>query len=189
MAEFIKYSEISKDNSDSIFLRIKSNEPAIHFRLLGNAIKTCRVCHDKTWVNMSIDDADKLYQEHSYIFRFAPRPTYAVLVIDRADDRVKILEFPTTVFREFSKRFGFTGHSPGDKSKGEEWKVKSTGTGKNTTYTAAYIDTVALTEAELDRVKEFKAKKDLPDYYPTSSYAEVVQEFGLSKIKVSSLEI
>ncbi|MCJ7616243.1 MAG: hypothetical protein MUO43_06875 [Desulfobacterales bacterium] len=189
MATYVNFSEVLKNTDGSIFLRIKSNEPAIHVRLLGNAVKTCRVYHDKTWVNMSLDDAKKLYQEHPYIFRFPPRQTYAVLVIDRADDKVKILEFPTTVFREFSKRFEVTGENPGGKSKGEEWKVKSTGKGKNTTYTAAYIDTVALTDAELNKIKEFKAEKDLPDYYPTSSYDEVVEEVGLSKSAVSSLEI
>ena len=182
MAEFIQYDKISKNTGGSIFLRIKSNEPAVHCRLVGNAVKTCKVFYENTWVNMNIDDANKLYQEHSYVFRFPPRAIYAILIIDRSDGRVKILEFPTTVFREFSKRFEVTGNSPGDRCKGEEWKIKATGSGKNTTYTAVYINTIALTEEELELVKGFKAKKDLPDYYPTSSYDEVIEDFGLSKV-------
>lgn len=189
MAEYVKFYEMSQDTNSSIFLRIKSNEPAVHCRLLGNPVKTSKVYHDKTWINMSLEDAKKLYQQYPSLFRFPPRLTYAVLVIDRADNRVRILEFPTTVFRVLCQRFKVTGNSPGGKSKGEEWKIEATGTGKNTTYTAVYIDTVPLTDCEIDKVKDFKANKDLPDYYPTSTYEEVVQEFGLSKSKESSFEI
>ena len=177
MAECVQYNKISKETSGSIYLRIKSNEPPIHCRLIGNAIKTAKVYYDKTWVNMTIEDANKLYREHTDIFRFAPRPTYAVIIIDRADDEVKILEFPPTVFRAFSNRYDLTGISPGNKSQGEEWKVKSEGKGKNTTYTAVFIDTIDLTDEEVEQVKEFKAKKDLPDYYPSSSYEKVVKRF------------
>ena len=138
---------------------------------------------------MTVDGANKLYEQHSYIFRFAPRPTYAMLVIDRTDDRVKILEFPTTVFREFSKRFDVTGENPGGKCKGEEWKLRATGTGIKTTYAAVHICVIGLTDAEVDRVNEFRTKQDLPDYYPTSNYNEVVQEFNLSVSTVGSFKI
>ena len=149
MAEYVQYDKISKTTKNgSIYLRIKSDEPPIHCRLVDNPIKTVKVYYDKTWVNMEIDDANQLYKDYPGIFRFAPRPTYAIIIIDRADDKVKILEFPTTVFRAFSCRYELTKTSPGSKSKGEEWKVKATGKGKDTTYTAVFIDKVALTEEE-----------------------------------------
>lgn len=130
---------------------------------------------------LDLADAQKLHQEYPHLFRFAPRSCFAVLVIDRSDSKVKILEFPLTVYREIGKRFDVTKISPGDKANGEEWKIKATGKGVNTTYTAVFIDTVPLTEEEIQKVKDFKAKKDLPAYYPSSSFDEVVEQFGLAQ--------
>ena len=177
MTECIEYSKISKGKGGSIYLRVKSNEPPIHCRLIGNAVKIAKFYCDKTWVNMTIEDINRLYREYPSIFRFAPRPTYAVIVIDRADDKVKILEFPTTVFRAIGNRHELTGINPGGESQGEEWKIKSTGIGKNTTYTSVFMTTTDLTDEELQQVKDFKEDKDLPDYYPISSYDKAVKMF------------
>ena len=179
MTKCITYDKISKTTEGSVFLRIKPNEPPIHCRLIGTPVRTVRVYYDKTWVNMSMEDAQKLYEQHPDVFRFPPRPTYAILVIDREDDRVKIMEFPTTVFRAFSTRYDVTKTDLGSKAHGEEWKIKRTGAGKNTIYSAAFINTVPLTDDEVEQVNEFKDDKDLTDYYPASSYEEVLEMFGL----------
>jgi len=83
-----------------------------------------------------------------------PSLRFAAYVIDRADNTVKILEAPQSVFRPIGARLGLTGQNPGGGKDGSDWNITVSGSGLNTTYAVDYIQQTPLTQAERDLIKE-----------------------------------
>ncbi len=97
-------------------------------------------------------DSCKVRQDHPELKK--PSLRFAAYVIDRADNKVKILEAPQTVFRPIGARLGLTGQNPGGGKDGSDWQITVTGTGLNTTYAVDYIEQTPLTQEERDLIKE-----------------------------------
>lgn len=77
-----------------------------------------------------------------------PGERFAMLVIDRADQKLKIMEFPKSVFLSIKAWWAATQTSPGGAS-GVDWSINITGSGKTgTKYTTTALVAAPFTEAE-----------------------------------------
>jgi len=83
-----------------------------------------------------------------------PSLRFAAYVIDRADNKVKILEAPQTVFRPIGASLEMTGKNPGGGKDGSDWYIKVSGQGLNTTYDVGMIGPSPLNPEERDLIKE-----------------------------------
>lgn len=79
---------------------------------------------------------------------------YAAYVIDRADDKIKILEAPPSVFRPLGSHMEATGRNPGGTKDGSDWRIKVTGQGKKTRYDVTFIDLKPLTDEEKQMIRD-----------------------------------
>jgi hypothetical protein len=120
-------------------------------------------------------DACKVRMDHPELKK--PSLRFAAYVIDRADNKVKILEAPQSVFRPIGARLGLTGQNPGGGKDGSDWQITVTGTGLNTTYAVDYIQQTPLNQEERDLIKEALDgdKEKLKKLYKVDS-AEQIEE-------------
>jgi hypothetical protein len=83
-----------------------------------------------------------------------PSLRYAAYVIDRADNKIKILEAPQSVFRPIGSSVEATGKDPGSGKDGSDWLIKVKGVGINTTYEVAFAGDSPLSAEERASVKD-----------------------------------
>jgi hypothetical protein len=110
-----------------------------------------------------------------------PSMRYAAYVIDRADNKVKILEAPQSVFRPIGSTFEATAKNPGSGKDGSDFQIKVSGTGLNTTYDVAFAGASPLTAEERAAVKETLDgdKKKLQKLYKVDTPEEIEKKlFG-----------
>ena len=92
-----------------------------------------------------------------------PKDRYAIWVIDRNDDnRLKVMDFPPSLFNFFKRWHEDTGDNPGG-MKGCDWVVRVSKQSNFTKYEATTLDRVPFTEAEMKMMKEGKLKERLVD--------------------------
>jgi len=72
---------------------------------------------------------------------------------DSDDNKIKIMEFSVSVFKNFSNRFQLTGEEPGSNKNGSDWAIKVTGSGFSTVYETTFIRNTPLTQDEVEAVK------------------------------------
>ena len=78
----------------------------------------------------------------------SPSERFSILVIDRADGKVKVMEFPKSVFLSIKAWWTATQKNPGG-NEGVDWAIQVTGTGKQgTKYTSTPIEASPFTNEE-----------------------------------------
>ena len=110
-----------------------------------------------------------------------PSVRFAAYVIDREDNKVKILEAPQSVFRPIGSSFEATGKNPGSGKDGSDWQIKVVGKSLNTTYDVAWAGNTPLTNEERAAVKEALDgdMKKLKKMYKTDTPEEIEEKlFG-----------
>ena len=105
---------------------------------------------------------------------------YAVRVIDRKDGRIKVMEFPYSVYKQICEQSEHHNIDPGSKD-GAEFTIKvATKTGFDM-YTSIFDGASTLTNDEIALFQEYKDKTDLEKLYKIDSPEEVEQKlFGES---------
>ena len=121
-----------------------------------------------------------------------PSLRFAAYVIDRADEKVKVLEAPQSVFRPIGASFEATGNNPGSGADGSDWQVTVSGKGLATTYDVAFAGQSPLTKEEREAIKEaLDGDKDkLKKLYKNNTPEEIEERlFGeINKEKSSVAE-
>jgi hypothetical protein len=82
-----------------------------------------------------------------------PSVKYAFNVIDREDDKLKILEVPQVVFNNIAAWSKETGSSPGGKD-GGDFSIAVKGTGINTRYTTTFTQQKPFTKEEKKLIED-----------------------------------
>jgi len=82
-----------------------------------------------------------------------PQERYAIFVIDRADNKIKVMEGPRSVFLPMRKRSEITGKMPGSKE-GGDWQIEITGSGLRTEYFVTYIEDNPFSTEEMAMIKK-----------------------------------
>jgi hypothetical protein len=87
-----------------------------------------------------------------------PSERFAILVIDRADGKIKVMEFPKSVFLSIKAWWTATQKNPGGND-GVDWAIQVSGSGKQgTKYTSTPVDAKPFTSAEKQMI--LKVLKD-----------------------------
>jgi len=154
-------SKNGSNNGRGIFLYLKTGN-TYRVRLVGGAVVFHRIFHKpadgkpRTAIcedpkNCSVLDLHK---------ELKSQERYAIYVIDRADNKLKIMEGPKTLFLYFKQRYQSTKVKPGG-PQGGDWEIKITGTGLMTKYTAIYLDPTPFTDDEKAILSdEFRENRD-----------------------------
>ena len=80
-----------------------------------------------------------------------PEPRFAINVIDRADQQIKILQGPMTIVEQMSEHAQTTKKRPGG-PEGGDWKITSKGSKKSRRYNCNFLDSTPFTEEELNKI-------------------------------------
>lgn len=84
-----------------------------------------------------------------------PANRYAMYVIDRNDgNKIKIMEFPFSIYKAFCNSFDATKKMPSHKTDGSDWLIKKSGVGLNTSYETTFVTNTPLTDEEFANLKE-----------------------------------
>ena len=153
---YVQWDKVAPDTSNgSKFLRLKSGN-TFKVRPLLLPVHFWKFFHDKDGKKrnavVSEEVIEQMMATHPELKKPANR--YAIYIIDRADEKVKIMEGPQTVFREFRNRFEATGDKPGGGADGGDWQIKITGVGLNTNYAITFLNQTPLTDEEKEKIKE-----------------------------------
>ena len=89
-------------------------------------------------------------------------------------NKIKILEFPVTVFKAFVNSFEATKKKPGSRTEGSDWLIKKAGAGLKTSYEATFVDYTPLTQDEYDALMTILDgdMKRIAVYFPFLSVAD-----------------
>lgn len=158
MAERVGWSSVTKNSGSgekSDYLRLESGR-TYRIRPLFDPVEFFKYFHKKDGRLRTAICGNpatcKVRDKHPELKK--PSKRYAAYVIDRADEKIKILEAPQAVFRPIGSSFEATGKNPGSGKDGSDWQVKVVGKGINTTYEVAFIDNTPLSSEERAAVKK-----------------------------------
>ena len=138
MARTLKWEDDPNQNRNSNkkelnFLKMLAGS-VYKIRPLGYAVEFDKYMvqrEDGTWRSAVCENRDTCPVKAKY--GIDPSTRYAMNVIDRMDNRVKILEFPFSIYKEIRKYRGLTGEDPGGPNCAD-FEVKVTGNGKGRKY-------------------------------------------------------
>ena len=103
-----------------------------------------------------------------------PSLRFAINVIDREDQQIKILEGGSTIFEHFSNwSNGHGGAHPGGED-GWDWTITAMGEGLNRKYITTPIHPAPLSEDERHRIKDKKEYYSLKEVFVGTPIDEVV---------------
>jgi len=88
-----------------------------------------------------------------------PEQRFAMNVIDRADNQIKILQGPMNMAQDFAEVAQHSGNSPGG-SNGGDWKITSKGAGKSRRYHCNFTGPQPFSQEELARIKNPDKEKN-----------------------------
>jgi hypothetical protein len=107
---------------------------------------------------------------------------FAVHVIDRSDNVVKILEGPVTMFRPFGNHASATGRNPDDINQGSDFAVKKTGSGLATRYDVTTIGTTPLSDKEQAAVGKIDMEQTFKKLYQSHTPEQIRERLKLDDI-------
>ena len=93
-----------------------------------------------------------------------PQHRFAINVIDREDNQIRILENGKSIFSGFASWAKLNNEKPGG-VKGADWMINATGDGLQRRYSVMPINQSPLTDAERKRLKEGNEMYDLDEIY------------------------
>jgi hypothetical protein len=196
MADYVQWDSVPKDSGNtgekSDFLRLEGGR-TYKIRPIFNPIKFFKYFHKNNGrlrtAICSKPEVCPVRDRHPELKK--PSLRYVAYVIDREDNKVKILEAPQSVFRPIGSSLEATGKNPGSSKDGSDWQIKVVGKGLNTTYEVAWAGATPLSEAEKEMIKEALDgdTKKLKKIYKTDTSEEIEEKlFGEDKPKESSSE-
>lgn len=111
-------------------------------------------------------------EELKELLGLEPELRFAMNVIDRADNQIKIMQGPISILDDFSEIAQETQSKPGGKS-GGDWKITSTGENKARRYKCRFLGQQPFTAEELLKIQNPDPKKNewyiLEDIYKPSN--------------------
>jgi len=113
--------------------------------------------------DVKVDDEGKTtesnLEELKELLGCDPEQRFAMNVIDRSDEQIKILQGPMSMAQDFAEVAQQSGNNPGSSS-GGDWRITSTGAGKSRRYRCNFIGPQPFTKEELARIKNPDKEKN-----------------------------
>lgn len=110
-----------------------------------------------------VDSAAALLTEE-FGMEFKPQHRYAINIIDREDNKIKIMEGGQMIFKQFALWAKGNNTHPGGMG-GGDWLIQATGEGLNRKYNAQCIRPAPLSDEEMHRVRDSGEVYDLETLY------------------------
>jgi len=136
-----------------VFLKMEAGK-SYRIRPIGRIVEFYKIFRSGRSIIIeeeNIDEAIKAVTERDGN-TIEPSRRFAVNIIDRSDDAIKILEGGFPVFNAMSVWATEAQIHPGTRPAGD-WTIKPRGEGKNRRYTTSYLKQVDLTDEEINRAK------------------------------------
>ncbi len=155
MSGFVQWNEVPSGGERTNFLALKSGN-TYKIRPLLQPLNFHKYFHkvDGKMRTAVVSEEVVAQMAAKYPDLGKPANRYAMYVLDRNDNnQIKVMEFPISVYKQFSNSFQATNNEPGSKVNGSDWMIKISGTGFNTTYETTFIANTPLTEEEINVVK------------------------------------
>lgn len=166
MANAIDWDSVSdgsstKKKGKNNFMKLGSGTYQI--RPLGNPVEFHKFMlqgTDGKWRSaVCLDpDTNPVSRKHN----IKPTSRYAVVVLDRADGEVKLLEAGVSVFKEFRAFFKHTGKNPGGRT-GADFRIVIEGAGRTKKYLTSFVRNTPLTDEEVAMLQDMKKQGTYPD--------------------------
>jgi len=162
----------SGDGSQVIFKKLESGK-SHRIRPVHKPMEIYKyyVSGEKRTRSAIVKDPDKCLVRENHP-DLKPSLRYAINVIDREDEQLKVMEGPPTVFRAFRKWFEATGKAPGGE-KGGDWVIDVEGKGLQTRYTCQFVESTEFTEEEIKKIDKGKGLWELPKIYAPHSPEDI----------------
>jgi len=161
------------------FLKFSPGKTVI-FRPVGKAVTFAKFFVNGRSVVVDIADKDKaqeiLSQEAGQEVTGTIR--YAINVIDREDNKIKVLEGGNSIFKQFANWAKAANTHPGGNG-GGNWTITAEGSGQNRRYNTTFVKNVPFTADEVKRLKNESEDKELytlKDIFKATPVSEVVQK-------------
>ena len=156
MSGFVQWNEVpNRGGGQAEFLALKSGN-TYKIRPLFKPLNFYKYFHKVDGKLRTAIVSEEIVSQLSAMHPELNKPAnrYAMYVLDRNDDnKVKIMEFSVSVFKNFSNRFQLTGEEPGSNKNGSDWAIKVSGSGFSTVYETTFIKNTPLTNDEVEAVK------------------------------------
>jgi len=115
-----------------------------------------------------------------------PTLRYGMFVIDRRDRRLKVMEGPRCVFKDFGEWFNDMGKDPGGKD-GFDWSIKVTGTGLMTKYKTTALEATPLNEEQRAKIREEIGENGIETYFKPHTSEEIENRlYGAAPVSSSN---
>lgn len=190
MTKFVDWDTEStrgKGDGDSQFLKLKAGGK-YRVRLVGRPISYLQ--HWEPVVCRSpYQDEDGKVIDPLMLEGKEPKKRFSAWVLDREDgDKLKVMDFPPSLFDSFKEWRGANNNDEPGGSKGCDWKIVVTlpagGDRRKTKYAAYPSAPTPFTEEELARMKEIDIKKKLEDYRKPHSPEEIRRMLAEKGMKI-----
>lgn len=159
---YVQWNQVGTNGSKAEFLRLKGGVTC-RVRPLKQPICFRKFYFKKNGKTRSaiVDDniVDQMMKEYQGELKNPPY-RFVMYVIDREDGKIKIMEFPMSVYNGLRERFEATGKKPGSAKDGGDYRIKVTGTGLATKYMVTYIEETPLTTEERDLFLKVSGEAD-----------------------------
>lgn len=165
-------------NGKTKFLRFESNK-MYTVRPVGRAFEFFKFFIKSTNRSVVVEsedvDAAAALLAEEFGQEFKPQHRYAINVIDREDNQIKIMEGGQQIFKQFALWAKGNQTHPGGMG-GGDWLIQVDGDGLNRKYSTQCIRPSPLSEEEMDRVKNSGEVYDLESFYSGVALNEVVSK-------------
>ena len=171
-------------NQKSAFLKFKAGH-TVTVRPVGHAVEFYRFYIEGETPKIVIvdpenkDEASRILSKHTGK-EMAPTHRFAINVIDREDQQIKIMEGGWSIFKFFANWAKLHNSHPGGKA-GADWSIGVKGEKLNREYTPMAGQSTPFTPEEVERIKEKKELYSLSDMYKPCPLDELIAKaFGES---------
>lgn len=165
-----------------------ANGTELVFRPIGNGVEFCKFFiqdgESKTVVVNKQDatEASQILSEHAGR-PIEPSRRFAINVLDRSDEKVKILEGGKSILEEFATWTKQNNCKLGTQA-GGDWCIKAKGDGMARKYKTTYLRPTQISQEEKARIKENKEMADLEEVFKATPVNQVLAKaYGVGAVE------
>lgn len=169
-----KVSADGKSSGKNKFLKFESGK-TYNVRPIGGGEEFYKFFVNKRSICVDLEHKDAASKKLSAHFgtEIKPQLKFAMNIIDRQDNQVKVMEFGLSIYKVISQWAMAAKQHPGGKN-GQDWMITVTGDGQNRRYGAIPIKASPLTDEEKARFEGGKGVFNLKEIYKAVPVDDVV---------------
>jgi len=167
---------VSSSNGGGLFLKLQQGN-RYKIRLVGKALHYYQFW-EPIVVRSPYKDDDGTVICPLCQAGFTPKDRFSIWVIDREDGKLKIMDFPPSLFNSFREWHKATNEDPGGRN-GPDFSIKveaPSGKQKYVKYSATSIAPAPFTEEEIKQIKDGKLKERMNEVRKDDSPDDIRQK-------------